>query len=50
MTKLTKILLSQNSLAKVLGFNNFLRAIKFDHHIEIVKNIKIRRGRFFIDK
>lgn len=35
MKKLLKILLSQNSLRKALGYNNFFKATKFDHHLQI---------------
>lgn len=35
MNRLLKILLSQNSLRKELGFNIFLKAIKFDHHLQV---------------
>ena len=38
MKRLLKVLLSLNSLRKTLGFVNFFAAIKFNHHIEEIKD------------
>lgn len=42
MKRLRKILLSQNNLAKTLGYAKFFAATKFNHHLEIVKNLSFK--------
>lgn len=43
MSRLLKILLSQNSLRKALGFNNFFSATKFNHHLEINPSLNFKK-------
>jgi LmbE family N-acetylglucosaminyl deacetylase len=44
MKKWLKILLSLNSLIKALGFQNFFLANKYNHHIEIVEEVKFKKA------
>lgn len=44
MKKWLKILLSLNSLRKALGFQNFLKAISTNYHIEILEKIKVKNA------
>lgn len=42
MNRSLKILLSLSSLRKALGFNNFIAAAKFDHHLQLDPSLNFR--------
>ena len=44
MSRLRKILLSQNSLAKALGATAFFASTKFNHHLAVVKDLEYRNA------